>query len=165
MDNISNSDENYEMGYHHSPYSLDQTYRSPAETPSYSILSRDSFAYCRTNSETRAELYPLPTRLSHVRQSSARVLKTLSLRRCRLGVRDRSQAWRSVVATITNGCLSVLPACWGSAVAPCLCLLKSKPLLFLTAKRIGTQIQLRLWSLTQPDQATQSLYRCSRIRE
>ncbi|KAL2477710.1 Rop guanine nucleotide exchange factor 3 [Forsythia ovata] len=54
MDIISNSDEKYEMGYHPSPSSLDQTDQSPTDTPSYSILSRDSFAYCRTNSETSA---------------------------------------------------------------------------------------------------------------
>ncbi|CAI9770210.1 unnamed protein product [Fraxinus pennsylvanica] len=54
MDSILNSDENYEMGYHPSPSYLDQTDQSPTETPSYSILSRDSFAYCRTNSETSA---------------------------------------------------------------------------------------------------------------
>ncbi|KAL2477816.1 Rop guanine nucleotide exchange factor 3 [Forsythia ovata] len=54
MDIISNSDEKYEMAYHPSPSSLDQTDQSPAGTPSYSILSRDSFAYCRTNSETSA---------------------------------------------------------------------------------------------------------------
>lgn len=52
MDGILNSDENYEMGYYPSPSSMDQTDQSPTETPSYSILSRDSFAYCRTISET-----------------------------------------------------------------------------------------------------------------
>lgn len=54
MDSISLMDENYELGYHPSPSSFDQTDHSPIETPFYSILSRDSFAYCRTNSETSA---------------------------------------------------------------------------------------------------------------
>lgn len=57
MDRISNSDENYEMGYQPSPSSLDQNDQSPTTTIatgySVSMLSTtDSF--CRTNSEVSA---------------------------------------------------------------------------------------------------------------
>ncbi|KAK6162326.1 hypothetical protein DH2020_002167 [Rehmannia glutinosa] len=52
MDSISNSDENYELGYQPSPSSVDQSLFT--ETTSYSTMSGDSFAYCRTNSEASA---------------------------------------------------------------------------------------------------------------
>ncbi|KAI3444544.1 hypothetical protein Pfo_001209 [Paulownia fortunei] len=51
MDIIPNSDENYDLAYEPSPSSVDQTDQSLTETTSYSIMSGDSFAYCRTNSE------------------------------------------------------------------------------------------------------------------
>ncbi|CAB4269998.1 unnamed protein product [Prunus armeniaca] len=50
MDNLSNSDESYDLGYHPSPSSLDQNDHSLAETST----SGDSFMYRRTNSETSA---------------------------------------------------------------------------------------------------------------
>lgn len=50
MDNLSNTDESYDLGYQPSPSSLDQNDRTPA----CSTFSGDSFAYCRTNSETSA---------------------------------------------------------------------------------------------------------------
>ncbi|KAL0397906.1 UNVERIFIED_CONTAM: Pentatricopeptide repeat-containing protein DOT4, chloroplastic [Sesamum calycinum] len=50
----STSDENYELGYQPSPSSVDQTDQSLTDTTSCSILSADSFAYCRTNSEASA---------------------------------------------------------------------------------------------------------------
>ncbi|CAI9769557.1 unnamed protein product [Fraxinus pennsylvanica] len=53
MDSISNSAENTDMGYQPSS-SLDQTDQSPTETTSYSIISGESFAYCRTSSVTSA---------------------------------------------------------------------------------------------------------------
>ncbi|KAA8520633.1 hypothetical protein F0562_014889 [Nyssa sinensis] len=52
MDKILISDENYDLGCHPSPYSVDQNDQSTTETTGYSTLSGDSFAYCRTNSET-----------------------------------------------------------------------------------------------------------------
>lgn len=55
MDNLSNTDESYDLGYHPSPSSMDQN----DQTPGYSTLSGDSFAYCRTNSETSAFSEPL----------------------------------------------------------------------------------------------------------
>ncbi|XP_048320673.1 rop guanine nucleotide exchange factor 3 isoform X2 [Ziziphus jujuba] len=54
MDNLSNPDENYDLGYQPSPSSLDQNDQSTTETPGYSTMSGDSFVYCRTNSETSA---------------------------------------------------------------------------------------------------------------
>lgn len=54
MDNSSNSNENYDLGYHPSPSSVNQIDRSITETTGYSTLSGDSFAYCRTSSETSA---------------------------------------------------------------------------------------------------------------
>ncbi|GMN44913.1 hypothetical protein TIFTF001_014105 [Ficus carica] len=55
MDNLSNTDESYDLGYQPSPSSMDQN----DQTPGYSTLSGDSFAYCRTNSETSAFSEPL----------------------------------------------------------------------------------------------------------
>ncbi|CAA0842583.1 Rop guanine nucleotide exchange factor 3 [Striga hermonthica] len=52
MDSTSNSDDNYDMGYQPSPSSVYQTDQSPfTDTTSCSIMSAESFAYCRTNSE------------------------------------------------------------------------------------------------------------------
>ncbi|KAK4483471.1 hypothetical protein RD792_010663 [Penstemon davidsonii] len=49
---MENTDENYELGYQPSlSSSMDQ---SLTETTSYSVMSVDSFAYCRTNSEASA---------------------------------------------------------------------------------------------------------------
>lgn len=54
MDNLSNPDEDYDLGYQPSPSSLDQNDQSTTETPGCSTMSGDSFLYCRTNSETSA---------------------------------------------------------------------------------------------------------------
>ena len=51
MDNLSNSDENYDLGYQPSPSSVDQTNHSPTGTTGFSVTSSDSFAYFRTSSE------------------------------------------------------------------------------------------------------------------
>ncbi|OMP00403.1 Plant specific Rop nucleotide exchanger, PRONE [Corchorus olitorius] len=51
MNNLLNSDENYDLGYQPSPSSIDQNDRSTTGTPVYSTMSGDSFAYCRTYSE------------------------------------------------------------------------------------------------------------------
>ncbi|CAL5331639.1 unnamed protein product [Camellia sinensis] len=51
MDNLSNSDENYDLGYQASPSSVDQTDNSPSGTTGFWTMSTDSFTYCRTNSE------------------------------------------------------------------------------------------------------------------
>ncbi|KZV13914.1 rop guanine nucleotide exchange factor 3-like [Dorcoceras hygrometricum] len=48
----STYDENGYSGYHLSPSSIDQTDQSATETSIFSIHSSDSFAHCRTNSET-----------------------------------------------------------------------------------------------------------------
>ncbi|XP_073270974.1 rop guanine nucleotide exchange factor 3-like [Primulina huaijiensis] len=48
----STSDENGYLGYQLSPSSMDQTDHSVTETSIFSIQSSDSFAHCRTNSET-----------------------------------------------------------------------------------------------------------------
>lgn len=50
----STSDENGYLGYQLSPSSTDQTDHSVTETSIFSIQSSDSFAHCRTNSETSA---------------------------------------------------------------------------------------------------------------
>lgn len=50
MDNSSNSDENYDLGYQPSPSSVDHNDHSIAETST----SGDSFMYRRTNSEASA---------------------------------------------------------------------------------------------------------------
>ncbi|XWS35788.1 hypothetical protein CRYUN_Cryun20dG0026000 [Craigia yunnanensis] len=52
MDNLSNSDENYDLGYQPSSSSTDQNDQSTTGTPGYSTLTGDSFVYCRTYSET-----------------------------------------------------------------------------------------------------------------
>ncbi|KAK6918381.1 PRONE domain [Dillenia turbinata] len=54
MDNFSNSEENYDLGYQPSPSSIDQIYRSSTETSGFSTMSGNSFCYYRTNSETSA---------------------------------------------------------------------------------------------------------------
>ncbi|KAK8565807.1 hypothetical protein V6N12_059359 [Hibiscus sabdariffa] len=50
MENLSNSDENYDLGYQLSPSSLDQIDQSIPETPGYSTFSGGSFVYGRTYS-------------------------------------------------------------------------------------------------------------------
>ncbi|KAM7511984.1 hypothetical protein LguiB_010859 [Lonicera macranthoides] len=56
MENIhDHQEENYELGYQASPSSVDPNeQQSPTEATVYSTISSDSFAYCRTNSETSA---------------------------------------------------------------------------------------------------------------
>lgn len=54
MDNLSNPDDNYDLGYQPSTSSMDQTDQSAAETPRHLTFSGDSSVYCRTNSETSA---------------------------------------------------------------------------------------------------------------
>ncbi|XP_031275868.1 rop guanine nucleotide exchange factor 3-like [Pistacia vera] len=51
MENSSHLYENYDPGYQPSPSSIDQNDHSTTETPVYSTMSGDSFAYCRTYSE------------------------------------------------------------------------------------------------------------------
>ncbi|KAG5538382.1 hypothetical protein RHGRI_019082 [Rhododendron griersonianum] len=51
MDSFSISDENSHPGYQSSLSSTDQTDHSPTRTTLYSVLSIDSFAHYRTNSE------------------------------------------------------------------------------------------------------------------
>lgn len=52
MENLSNPDENEDVGYHQSPRSIDQNDQSASETPVYSTMSIDSFVYPRTCSES-----------------------------------------------------------------------------------------------------------------
>ncbi|KAH7577932.1 hypothetical protein ACOSP7_000987 [Xanthoceras sorbifolium] len=60
MENSSNLDENYDLGYQPSLSSIDQNdHQSTTETPVYSTMSGDSFAYCRTYSETSAFSDPI----------------------------------------------------------------------------------------------------------
>lgn len=54
MDNISSPDESYDMGYGYQPSPSSVDDQSPTETTGLSMLSDNSFAYCRTNSETSA---------------------------------------------------------------------------------------------------------------
>lgn len=54
MDNLSNTNESYDLGDQPSPCSVDQNDHSPTDTTEYSPLSLDSFGYCRTNSEVSA---------------------------------------------------------------------------------------------------------------
>ncbi|KAL2658271.1 hypothetical protein AAZV13_03G011700 [Glycine max] len=52
MDSSSNFDDNSDVGYQPSPSSVDQNDHSITETVGYSpLLSGESFAYCRSNSE------------------------------------------------------------------------------------------------------------------
>ncbi|KAF1890127.1 hypothetical protein Lal_00025460 [Lupinus albus] len=60
MDNSSNFDENSYVGYQPSDYSLYQNDHSLIETASYSPISGDSFAYCRTNSESEVSNFSEP---------------------------------------------------------------------------------------------------------
>ncbi|TYI54834.1 hypothetical protein E1A91_D11G100500v1 [Gossypium mustelinum] len=59
MENLSNSDENYDLGYQPSPSFVDQNDQSIPETPGYSTLSGESFVYGRTCSETSAFSDPI----------------------------------------------------------------------------------------------------------
>ncbi|KAH9732654.1 Rop guanine nucleotide exchange factor 2 [Citrus sinensis] len=60
MENSTNSDETYDRGCRPSPSSIDQNDQtSTSETPVYSTMSADSFAYHRTNSETSAFSDPI----------------------------------------------------------------------------------------------------------
>lgn len=60
MENSTNSDETYDRGYRPSLSSIDQNDQtSTSETPVYSTMSADSFAYQRTNSETSAFSDPI----------------------------------------------------------------------------------------------------------
>lgn len=52
MENLPNPEENDDVGYHQSPGSIDPNDHSASETPVYSTMSTDSFAYHRTCSET-----------------------------------------------------------------------------------------------------------------
>ncbi|KAK9273557.1 hypothetical protein L1049_018367 [Liquidambar formosana] len=54
MDNSTSTEESYDLGYHPSPSSVDQNDQSTPDASGYSMLSGDSFGYCRTNSETSA---------------------------------------------------------------------------------------------------------------
>lgn len=58
MDHMSNSDE-YDLGYHPSPSSVDQNDQSTSETPGHSTVSGSPFAYSRTFSETSAFSEPI----------------------------------------------------------------------------------------------------------
>ncbi|KAL9430180.1 hypothetical protein AB3S75_025542 [Citrus x aurantiifolia] len=60
MENSTNADETYDRGYRPSLSSIDQNDQtSTSETPVYSTMSADSFAYHRTNSETSAFSDPI----------------------------------------------------------------------------------------------------------
>ncbi|CAA7026102.1 unnamed protein product [Microthlaspi erraticum] len=52
MENMSNPEESDDVSYHQSPRSIDPNDQSATETPVYSTMSTDSFAYHRTCSET-----------------------------------------------------------------------------------------------------------------
>ncbi|VVA89620.1 unnamed protein product [Arabis nemorensis] len=52
MENLSNQDENDDLGFHQSPPCIDPNDQSESETPVYSTMSTDSYAYNRTCSET-----------------------------------------------------------------------------------------------------------------
>ncbi|KAL9304688.1 Rop guanine nucleotide exchange factor 2 [Arabidopsis thaliana] len=52
MENLPNHEENDDVGYHQSPGPIDPNDHSASETPVYSTMSTDSFAYHRTCSET-----------------------------------------------------------------------------------------------------------------
>lgn len=54
MENSSNSDENYDVGYQPSVSSIEQNDQSVTETPVCSTISGESFPYSRTYSETSA---------------------------------------------------------------------------------------------------------------
>ncbi|MCD9645526.1 Rop guanine nucleotide exchange factor 2 [Datura stramonium] len=54
MDNVSSPDESYDVGYGYQPSPSSVDDQSPTETTGLSTLSGNSFAYCRTNSETSA---------------------------------------------------------------------------------------------------------------
>ncbi|KAE8703692.1 Rop guanine nucleotide exchange factor 2 [Hibiscus syriacus] len=59
MDNLSNTDENYDLGYQPSPCSTEQNDQSTTETPGCSTMSGDSFLYCRTYSGNSAFSEPV----------------------------------------------------------------------------------------------------------
>lgn len=60
MENSTNSDETYDLGYRPSPSSIDQNDQtSTSETPVYSTMSADSFTYRRTYSENSAFSDPI----------------------------------------------------------------------------------------------------------
>ena len=90
MDDSSNSDENYDLGYQASPSSLDQNDQSPTETSGFSALSGNSFAHCRTNSETSAFSEPTdenglsetlsPSRWPVIKSSHQTVLSRFGMR-------------------------------------------------------------------------------------
>lgn len=52
MDNISNSDETYDLGYQPSQSSVDQNDHSPIEATRLSMQS--GYSFCRTNSDASA---------------------------------------------------------------------------------------------------------------
>ncbi|KAE8665812.1 Rop guanine nucleotide exchange factor 2 [Hibiscus syriacus] len=62
MENLSNSDENYDLGYQLSPSSVDQINQSIPETLGYSTFSGGSFVYDRTFSGRSAFSEPVDDR-------------------------------------------------------------------------------------------------------
>ncbi|GMH00517.1 hypothetical protein Nepgr_002356 [Nepenthes gracilis] len=54
MDDSSNTEESYDLGYQPSAVSLDANDQSTTATPRHSPMSADSYGYCRTNSEASA---------------------------------------------------------------------------------------------------------------
>ncbi|GMI66841.1 ROP (rho of plants) guanine nucleotide exchange factor 3 [Hibiscus trionum] len=59
MESLSNSDENYDLGYQFSPSSVDQIDQSVPETPGYSTFSGGSFVYGRSYSGISAFSEPV----------------------------------------------------------------------------------------------------------
>lgn len=59
MENLSNSDENYDLGCQPSLSFVDQNDQSIPETPGYSTLTGESFVYGGTCSETSAFSDPI----------------------------------------------------------------------------------------------------------
>ncbi|KAE8701015.1 Rop guanine nucleotide exchange factor 2 [Hibiscus syriacus] len=94
MDNLSNTNENYDPGYQPSPCSTEQNDQSTTETPGCSTMSGDSFLYYRTYSGNSAFSEPVDDHSccseaspSHfpARRSGAQKLAVLT----RLGTKQR----------------------------------------------------------------------------
>lgn len=110
MENIhDNQEENYELGYQASPSSVDQNeQQSPTEVTVYSTVSGDSFAYCRTNSETSAfsehtddniscsDTIPSPLCWPAVKSPNQAVLSRLGMRHHKHVIDDKSDDQEAV---------------------------------------------------------------------
>ena len=121
MENSSNLDENYDLGYQASPSSVDRNDQSVTGTPGgYSILSGDSFAYRRTSSSEASNFSELRDDYNYASESSLSswpglkvganraVLSSLGMKQIRQSLDDKLDDCEIIDAGWLNGLCSYM---------------------------------------------------------